>query len=140
MQAGLRKNAACWNWRELHFPGKQCARFSAPDDIVERFRPFPVGNDCVDALGGGQLGSLQFCAHSAGSAAGAGAAGQRINAVVNRVDLFDQLCIRIEPGITVVESVNIRQNDQSFGRQRTATTEESMSLSPNSLSSDSISV
>ena len=50
--------------------GKKGAGFSAFDDVIKRFRPFPVGDDRINAVGGGELCGLQFGAHAAGAAPG----------------------------------------------------------------------
>src|SRR5699024_2469545 len=59
--------------------GKQCAGLPAFDDVIQGFRAFAVGDDGVDAVGGGKLCGLQLGAHAAGAAPGAGAARQRID-------------------------------------------------------------
>ena len=96
------------------FSGKQCAGLPAFDDVIQGFRAFAVGDDGVDAVGGGKLCSLQFGAHAAGAAPGAGAARQRIDFLIDRIDLFDQFCVRVEPRVAVIEPVDVRQDDQPF--------------------------
>ena len=83
-------------------------RLSTPfDDIVKRLRTFSVSYDRIDPVGCGELRSLKFRAHAAGASSGAGAPCQRVDALVDGIDLLDQLCVRVETRIAVIEAVDI---------------------------------
>src|SRR5699024_2847268 len=93
---------------------EECSCLSASDDIIESFRSLTVSHNGVDALGGGKLGCLQFCAHAAGASSGTRPSGKGVYAVIDVIDLFDQLRIRVKSGITVVEPVDVGEDHEAF--------------------------
>ena len=68
------------------------------------------GGSCIYlhcAPEGRKLRCLELGAHPAGAAAASRSSGERVDALVDLVDLLDQLCIRVEAGIAVIESVDV---------------------------------
>ena len=72
----------------LQFPSEQCARFSAPDDVIKNLRALSVCDDRIDPVGCGKLCGLEFCAHTAGTSSGAGSSSERVDALINGINLF----------------------------------------------------
>lgn len=124
----------------LPLPDKKGPNGFSVGDFIQRLGMLAVGDDGVDAVVHGQGGCLELCAHPSGAPPGAGAPRQGVDGFVDVVDGFDQPGIGVEPGVTVVEAVDVGEDDQLLARHSTATTADSMSLSLNSRSSDSISV
>ena len=98
----------------LNISGEQCAGFPALYYVVKSLRPFTVCDNGVDAVCRGELCGLKLCAHAAGSAPGTGTACQCIDFLIDGVDLLDQFRVGVETRIAVIESVDVRQDDQTF--------------------------
>ena len=86
--------------------------------VINGFHFAAVGNDHIDARLQTQLGGVELGGHAAGAPPGACAACHGPQLRCDRLHMVDELCLGMAAGVSIIQTVNVTEQDQQIGPAR----------------------